>query len=41
MLLDRYDPIAEIVANKVIQIGTRGGTPDEIAKRAIKDLGIK
>jgi hypothetical protein len=40
-LVDRYDPIAEIVAKKVIQIGKRGGTPDEIAERTIKDLGIK
>jgi hypothetical protein len=40
-LVDRYDPVAEIVAKKVIQIGKRGGTPVEIAGRVIKDLGVK
>ena len=40
-LVDRNDPVTEIVARKIIRIGKRGGTPDEIAQRAIKELGIK
>ena len=40
-LVDRSDPVTEIVARKIIRIGKRGGTPDEIAQRAIKELGIK
>ena len=33
--------VTEIVARKIIRIGKRAGTPDEIAQRAIKELGIK
>ena len=40
-LADRHDPIAEIVAKKVIEIGKRGGDPSEISKLAVKELGIK
>ncbi len=39
-LVDRNDPVAQIVARKVIEIGKRGGDPAEIAKLAIKALGI-
>ena len=40
-LVDRNDPICEIVARKVIEID-RAGThdPDEISKLATKQLGI-
>lgn len=39
-LVDRNDPITEIVARKIIEIGKNGGDPAEIAKLAIKELGI-
>jgi hypothetical protein len=35
------DPEITRWAGARIQIGKRGDTPDEIAKRAIEDLGIK
>ena len=40
-LVDRNDPICEIVARKVMEIG-RDGThdPREIAKLAVKQLGL-
>ena len=35
-LVDRMDPIAEIVANKVIEVGTSGVTdPQEIAEAVV------
>jgi len=39
-LVDRQDPICEIVAQKIVEID-RAGTrdPDEIAKLAVKQLG--
>ena len=37
-LVDRHDPIAEIVAKKVIEIGKRGGDAIEIAKLAVDEL---
>jgi hypothetical protein len=40
-LVDRRDPIAEIVAKKVIEIGKRAGDAIEISKLAVNDLGIK
>ncbi len=41
-LVDRNDPIAEIVAKTVIEIGARGvRDPAEISKIAIKQLGIR
>ena len=40
-LVDRHDPVTEIVAKKVIEIGKRGGDPSEISKLAVKELGIK
>ncbi len=39
-LMDRNDPIAEMVAKKIIAIGKDGGEPDEIAQRAVKAFGI-
>ncbi len=39
-LVDRNDPITEIVAKKIIEIGMEGGDPAEIARRAVKALGI-
>ena len=39
-LVDRNDPICEIVAHKVIEIGLNGTRdPQEIAALAIKQLG--
>lgn len=40
-LVDRNDPVTEIVARKIIEIGKDGGDPAEIAKLAIKELGIR
>jgi len=39
-LVDRNDPLTEIVARKVIEIGARVHDPAEIAKRALKGLRI-
>jgi hypothetical protein len=40
-LVDRNDPLCEIVARKVIEIGTQGiHDPEEISKIASKQLGI-
>lgn len=40
-LVDRNDPICEIVARKVIEIDAAGThDPDEIAKAATRELGI-
>jgi hypothetical protein len=39
-LIDRNDPITEIVARKVIEIGKNGGDPAEIARLTVKALGI-
>jgi signal recognition particle GTPase len=39
-LVDRNDPIAEMVARKVIEIGKNGGDPAEIARRAVKAFYI-
>ena len=39
-LVDRNDPICEIVARKVIEIGVDGvGDPQEVAKAVVKQLG--
>jgi len=39
-LVDRNDPICDIVARKVIEIGTNGMLdPKEIAKRVTQQLG--
>jgi hypothetical protein len=40
-LVDRNDPIAEIVARKIIEIGKRSGDAAEISKLAVKELGIE
>ena len=40
-LVDRHDPIAEIVAKKIIEIGKRGGDAVEIAKLAVNELAIQ
>jgi len=40
-LVDRNDPLTEIVARKIIEIGQTGiSDPAQISKLAIKDLGI-
>ena len=40
-LVDRNDPICDIVAHKVIEIDKAGThDPQEIAKRATKEFGI-
>jgi hypothetical protein len=39
-LVDRDDPVCEIVARKVIEIGTKGiHDPSQIARAAVKQLG--
>ena len=39
-LVDRNDPVCEIVARKVIEIGLDGPrSPQEIAAQAVKQLG--
>jgi hypothetical protein len=40
-LVDRNDPIAEIVARKIIELGKLGGTPADIAKAAVRALGVE
>jgi hypothetical protein len=40
-LVDRNDPIAEIVARKIIEIGKGSGDAAEISRLAIKELGIE
>jgi hypothetical protein len=38
-LVDRNDPLTEMVAKKIIEIGTTiGGDPEEIAKAAVAGL---
>jgi hypothetical protein len=40
-LIDRNDPVTEIVARKIIQVGQSGARdPHEIAGMAIKALGL-
>ena len=40
-LVDRDDPIVEIVARKIIQIGKTGlRDPAQISERALKELGF-
>jgi hypothetical protein len=39
-LVDRNDPIAEIVARKVIEIGKRGGDALQISDLAVKELAV-
>jgi hypothetical protein len=39
-LVDRNDPVTEIVARKVIQIGASVHDPVEIAEETIKRLGV-
>ncbi len=39
-LVDRNDPIAEIVARKIIEISKDGGEPADIAERTVKSFGI-
>ena len=40
-LVDRNDPLAEIVARKIIEIGARGvGDATEIADMAVKQLDL-
>jgi hypothetical protein len=41
-LVDRNDPIAEMVAKKIIEIGREGfDDPAQISARAIRELGVK
>jgi hypothetical protein len=41
-LVDRNDPLTEIVARKVIEIGATGiGDATEIAEIAVKQLGMR
>lgn len=40
-LADRHDPVAEIVAKKVIEIGEGGGDAVEIAKLAVNELAVR
>jgi hypothetical protein len=40
-LVDRHDPVTEIVAKKVVEIGKHGGDAIEISKLAVKELGFK
>jgi len=41
-LVDRNDPVAEIVAMKIIEIGATGvRDPGEISKLAVEQLGIR
>jgi hypothetical protein len=40
-LVDRNDPIAEIVARKIIEIGKQSGDAAEISRLAVKELGIE
>jgi hypothetical protein len=40
-LVDRNDPITEIVAKKIIEIGSTGlDDPAQISARAIRELGV-
>jgi hypothetical protein len=40
-LVDRNDPLTELVARKIIEIGAAGvSDPAEIAKRTVEELGI-
>ena len=39
-LVDRHDPVTEIVAKRVIEIGKRGGDAVEIAKLAVSELAV-
>jgi hypothetical protein len=39
-LVDRNDPITELIAKRVIEVGKRGGDPFEISKLVIKGLGL-
>jgi hypothetical protein len=39
-LVDRNDPVAEIVARKIIEIGKSGGDAVEISKLAVKEFGF-
>jgi hypothetical protein len=40
-LVDRDDPVVEMVARKVIDLGAAAGDPIEIARRAVAYFGIK
>ena len=40
-LIDRDDPVAEIVAKKIVDVGTSGVTdPQDIAEAVVKQLGL-
>lgn len=40
-LVDRNDPLTDLVARKIIEISAAGvSDPAEIAKRAVEELGI-
>jgi hypothetical protein len=40
-LVDRNDPIVDIIAKKIIEVGATGiSDPEQISKTAIKQLGV-
>jgi hypothetical protein len=40
-LVDRDDPVADIVARKIIEVGATGiSDPEEISRTAIQQLGL-
>jgi len=39
-LVDRNDPLTEVIAHRIIEIGATIHDPDEIAKIALKRLGL-
>ena len=39
-LVDRNDPITELIAKRIIAVGKRGGDPFEISKLVIKGFGL-
>jgi hypothetical protein len=41
-LVDRNDPLCEVVARKIIEIGAVGdGDPRQIAEQAVKKIGLQ
>ena len=41
-LVDRNDPLCEVIARKIIEVGTAGDSdPRQIADRAVKTLGLE
>ena len=41
-LVDRSDPITQLIAKKIIEVGQRGvRDPEQISALAIKELGVE